>query len=191
MPFDAMAFQPASLTDYMAGIGVTPVPMEVLKDHKRRQVEKHPESLALRPVTYLVAGIFIGVGCTVRTVMVVGIPSGHLQMMALAMIAFLYTFLGMMVSFLGTTLIAHLFGITVRGKARWVESLLWRHRSIPPAIRDVIRRTDNSLPGTIIYGELVQNQVVLDPYIVVEMKGERVCLGIWEGSKIIAIAQMD
>ena len=45
MPFDVKGFQPYTLTDHLASIGITPVPMAVLTAHKADQERKHPESL--------------------------------------------------------------------------------------------------------------------------------------------------
>jgi hypothetical protein len=37
-------------------------------------------------------------------------------------------------------------------------------------------------------GELLQEEVVLDPYLLLRCGGERVCLGIWDERRIIAAA---
>ena len=43
------------------------------------------------------------------------------------------------------------------------------------------------LPGaTLILGELVQDTAVLDPYLLLTYRGERICLGIWDGDELIA-----
>jgi hypothetical protein len=39
-----------------------------------------------------------------------------------------------------------------------------------------------------ILGELLQQQVVLDPYLLIVYGNERICLGIWDGRRIIAAA---
>ena len=51
------------------------------------------------------------------------------------------------------------------------------------------RALHRDLPGsTLILGELLQEEVVLDPYLLLEFDGECVCLGIWDGARIIASA---
>jgi len=44
---------------------------------------------------------------------------------------------------------------------------------------------------TLLYGQLVQNEVVLDPYLVVQGSDGRYCLGIWENDEVIACATLD
>ena len=39
-----------------------------------------------------------------------------------------------------------------------------------------------------ILGELKQEHVVLDPYLLLDCDGEQVCLGIWEDDGIVACA---
>ena len=41
---------------------------------------------------------------------------------------------------------------------------------------------------SLILGELLQEQVVLDPYLLLRYRGERVCLGIWDGRRVVAAA---
>jgi hypothetical protein len=42
--------------------------------------------------------------------------------------------------------------------------------------------------ATLLLGELVREEVVLDPYLLMECDGEWVCLGIWDGMTIVAAA---
>ena len=60
---------------------------------------------------------------------------------------------------------------------------------MPLRIALLARDLRREAPGSIlVLGELVQQEVVLDPYLLLERDGERVCLGIWDGRRIIAAA---
>jgi hypothetical protein len=39
----------------------------------------------------------------------------------------------------------------------------------------------------IVLGELKRHEAVLDPYLVLEHRDQRFCLGIWEDDKVIAV----
>ncbi len=58
---------------------------------------------------------------------------------------------------------------------------------VPPRIASLARDLQGEAPGSaLILGELLQQEVVLDPYLLLECGGERVCLGIWDDHRIIA-----
>ena len=51
------------------------------------------------------------------------------------------------------------------------------------------REAENAVSAlTVILGELVRESVVLDPYLLVVLGEERVCIGVWDGPRIIASA---
>ena len=60
---------------------------------------------------------------------------------------------------------------------------------VPSRIALLARELWREAPGSIlVLGELLQQEVVLDPYLLLERDEERVCLGIWDGRRIIAAA---
>ncbi len=60
---------------------------------------------------------------------------------------------------------------------------------IPTAIRGVAYATKREFPpARLILGELRQDTVVLDPYLIAEYGDDRVVLGIWDGAEVIACA---
>ena len=66
----------------------------------------------------------------------------------------------------------------------WLEA-----QRVPPSIAAPARLLLRDLPGaTLTLGELVQDAVVLDPYLLLEYQGERICLGIWDDDLVIASA---
>ena len=60
---------------------------------------------------------------------------------------------------------------------------------VPLPIARLARDMRREAPGSIlVLGELLRQEIVLDPYLLLERDGERVCLGIWDGRRIIAAA---
>jgi len=79
------------------------------------------------------------------------------------------------------------------GGSRWEERLVTGHWleqiGVPQQIATIARTLHRALPGsTLILGELLREEVVLDPYLVLEHDGQMICLGIWDGQRIIAAA---
>ena len=66
---------------------------------------------------------------------------------------------------------------------------LERARQMSLAIRQSAERLRRRLPGvSFVLGELYQEQVRLDPYLVAEYGAARVVLGIWDGEEVVACA---
>ncbi|MEJ0019128.1 MAG: hypothetical protein WDN25_21735 [Acetobacteraceae bacterium] len=60
---------------------------------------------------------------------------------------------------------------------------------MPEPIARVARLLQSELPGArLVLGELKREETVLDPYLLLERDGERVCLGIWENDTVVACA---
>ena len=84
--------------------------------------------------------------------------------------------------------------IRLRAGSHWEERdvserfLAWD--AIPAPIARVARTLQGTLPGSrLILGELIREETVLDPYLLLQHQGECVCLGIWEGDHMVACAQ--
>lgn len=76
--------------------------------------------------------------------------------------------------------------VPMRGPARWVERPEQDLRSVHPAIRESALRLRGRLPDAEFrVGELFQNRVKLDPYLVADYRGARILLGIWDGETVI------
>jgi hypothetical protein len=86
------------------------------------------------------------------------------------------------------------FGVfRVSAGARWEERVVAAEMlialGVPLGIVRLARELQGEAEGSeLILGELLQEQVELDPYLVLRYRGERVCLGIWDRGRVIAAA---
>jgi hypothetical protein len=83
--------------------------------------------------------------------------------------------------------------LRVRAGSHWEERRLPIDRletsGVPGPIAAVARSMHREMPGSrVILGELVRESVVLDPYLLLVRGDERVCLGLWDNTGIIASA---
>ncbi len=93
---------------------------------------------------------------------------------------------------LGVMTLLIVFGVfRVSAGARWEERAVTADMlsglGVPAAIAGLARALQQEADGSmLILGELLQQEVVLDPYLLLEYGSERVCLGIWDERRIIA-----
>lgn len=96
---------------------------------------------------------------------------------------------------LGVMTMLVVFGVfQAHGGSRWEERLVTGHWleqiGVPRPIAATARVLHRELPGsTLVLGELLREEVVLDPYLLLEHDGQMICLGIWDGTRIIAAAE--
>jgi hypothetical protein len=81
----------------------------------------------------------------------------------------------------------------VTAGARWEERVVTLEMLLdlgtPPRIALLARDLQRAMIGsTLILGELLREEVMLDPYLLLETGGERICLGIWEDRRVITAA---
>ena len=77
----------------------------------------------------------------------------------------------------------------IRGPARWRERHDQGLIGVHPRVAGPARRLQAELPDVEFQiGELFQDRVKLDPYLVAQCGGARLLLGIWEGERVIACA---
>ena len=183
MPFDALLIPPRLLAEILEEHGATPVSLEALAAHKEAQLERFAPSFWHQHQTWLPVGLIGSVGCMALGGGIVNgaypgsmLPS-WLSLFWLAVMALLI-----------------LFGVfRVRAGARWRESAvavgMLSELGVPSPIarlaRDLLAEARGS---TLILGELVQEELVLDPYLLLQFGQERVCLGIWDERHIVAAA---
>jgi hypothetical protein len=178
MPFDGanFALSPHDRLDIaVCRSGLRPIDPRFLDRHKAEQIFLHPASWAYR----------------------------HQQAMALAQVAVLLASVGAFVVLLsahqapwGFVAGLAMFGLgssalffPVRGPARWRERLTEDLAEVPEVIREQAQRLRRGLPSVdFVVGELYQEQVRLDPYLLAEYGAAQVVLGIWDGDKVIACA---
>jgi hypothetical protein len=178
MPFDGatLAFSAQDvLESAMSASGLAPVERGVLERHKAEQIRRHPAGWAYR----------------------------HQQAIALAQVAVLIASVGLFVVMLSAHEVPWgfagglaMFGLAssvlffpVRGPAQWRERGSEDLHEVPPMIRETAELLQHRLPGVgFVVGELFQDRIRLDPYLVAEYGEARVVLGIWDGGEVIACA---
>lgn len=79
--------------------------------------------------------------------------------------------------------------LPAKGPAQWRERAGDDLSDMPPIIREAAERLERHLPSVrFVVGELFQERVKLDPYLIAEYGNARVVLGIWDGDEVIACA---
>jgi len=188
MPFDALVLRsPRTLADAVVDLGITPIPAEVLAEHKRTEQAKYPPASILYPyiaVMRLGIGIIAMLGLLCGILGLIGIvrtsliPTPHNAWATLTLLCLC------MAGMIGT-MCASLK--VIRGPAEWVESTpSFLYADVPNSIMFTALRLTSVIPeANIVIGELQQNNVILDPYLIVRTPTEQVCLGIWQGDTIL------
>jgi hypothetical protein len=180
MPFDGL--RNATLAERLTWMGITPVPDDVLERHKVEEAAKHPDQEGL--LIQLVSGISLMGGAAVSTsaivahgnVTVVDVVSGIFLAVPVAIVLIM-----------GIMLPLAMFGVRVKGPAAWRENY-FHGQFVPASILALAREARQIYGSRLIIGELIQDRVLLDPYLILCVGSERACLGIWDGETVIAIA---
>jgi hypothetical protein len=185
MPFDALVAppRPRLLADVLAEQGLQPVSWQTLTAHKHAQLETFRPSFWHQHQTWLPVGLLGSVGCMAAS-------GGFANQVMPASVLPSWLTLGWMC----VIVMLVVFGV-FRGHAgsqwqeRWVAGGWLRGLGVPEPIAAIALSLHREAPGsTLILGELVQEDVVLDPYLLLARDGELVCLGIWDNGRIIACA---
>jgi hypothetical protein len=187
MPFDAMVAvtRQRTVSEALARHGLSPVPLGVLATHKQAQREKFGPSFWYRhqaavsmilvvasPAVGVLAGVIYGFG-------------GHSSAVT---IGSSFAWMCMVAVVTGMGLIRLRAGSHWR--ERWVPAALLDDLGIPEPIVAKARLLRRDLPqSSLVLGELMREEAVLDPYLLLKHGDECVCLGIWENGQIIAAAQ--
>lgn len=182
MPFDALVdFERRTLAEALDRLAITPVPWQLLEDHKHAQLARFAPSFWHAHQTWLPIGLIGSVGCMAA--------SGGLA----NCLAFTATSSWLTLAWMGVIGLLIVFGVfRAHGGAEWRERVIapGALRHVPPPIASLARDLLDELPdAALVLGELKQQEVVLDPYLLLEHDGGRVCLGIWDGARIIEQCQ--
>lgn len=185
MPFDALVIpvRQKSLCEILADQGIKPVSLEALAAHKQAQVERFAPSFwyrhqALLPTALL--GSVAGMAASGGVAQQLGNGSPWPSILTLAWMCVIAMLIG-----------AGVFRVRAGShwEERWVPVGWLDDLGVPDRIATLARSVQRAAPGSaLILGELIQEEVVLDPYLLVERDGEVVCLGIWEDNTIVACA---
>ncbi len=159
------------------------VPLEALEAHRQAQLERFAPSFWHQHQAWLPVGLIGSVGCMAASG---GIANGALPDSLLPS--------WLCVAWLGVIGLLILFGVfRASAGAHWEERCVapWalEEVGVPTPVASLARSLCDDIPGaTLILGELKQEEIVLDPYLLITFAGERNCLGIWDGDRIIAAA---
>lgn len=179
MPFDSLLLPPRPRL--LAQL--TPIPLQALEAHKQGQLERFMPSFWYRHQAWLPAGLIGSVACMATSG---GLANGFAPGSLLPS--------GLTLSWLSVIALLIVFGVFrvsagASWEERWVSPEALDDIGVPSPIAAVARALCRESPqANLILGELKQQEVVLDPYLLLEHDGERVCLGIWDGTRIIAAA---
>ncbi len=185
MPFDALLApsQPRLLSEILEEQGTRPVPLEALAVHKQAQLEHFAPSFWHQHQSWLPVGLIGSVACMAMSG---GVANGALP--ASPLTSWLSLF------WLGVMALLIVFGVfRVNPGARWAERYVAPEGlvelDVPLLIANLARDLQREASGSaLILGELIQETVVLDPYLLLEQGEERICLGIWDGRRVVAAA---
>jgi hypothetical protein len=194
MPFDNLATTlTGDLTDAVRQLGIIPVPNEVLRAHKANELRKHPGSwwyhnqhlgtwLVTMGLLTSVLGFFGCVGLAVVQLSAFHYQSAFIDTGCAAGAAIVFTIL--VLSDLGT-----IQGLSVKGPAIWHEHFglyLLREFNVPPSMADTVWRLRRLAPNAVVVvGELRQQSITIDPYVLLRDENNDVVIGIWDDTGII------
>jgi hypothetical protein len=176
MPFDGTKLAPSAedaLALACAVSGVAAIDPDALERHKAAEMERHPPGwmyrhgkavvLAQGALLLIAAGSFCALSSNGRLASGVAVGLICLCLMMLPMF------------------------LPVRGPAQWRERAADGLDGVHPAVRERALRLSRRLDGvSFALGELFQDRVTLDPYLVADYRGVRAVVGIWDGETLIA-----
>ena len=185
MPFDALLAPPPLrlLSETLEAHGVAPVPLSALAAHKEVQLERFAPSFWHQHQTWLPLGLIGSVFCLAMSG---GIANGLSPHSSIPSWLSLF--------WLSVMALLIVFGVfRVSAGAHWDERVVTAEELTGLGVPHRIARLAGGLQrdtvgATLILGELLREEVVLDPYLLLTCDREQVCLGIWDDQRIIAIA---
>lgn len=204
MPFDGVGvrnnskhyklerYQTIGLAEVISRMGISSIDLDILNQHKAEQVALHPASFAYRHATKITIGInLITITLALSALLMFVALPGRLALIGPAMFI-----VGCL------TLLFASEQVVMRKQAAWIEtgmelyaylqvSQLRIPRPIASLLWDIRREIGFNPAIRLIYGELIQDTQVLDPYLILVDKntGHRFILGIWDGDEVLHIAQ--
>ena len=185
MPFDALVAPTRlkTLAEVLLDHGVSPVSPQTLAGHKQAQLEKFRPGFWQQHQTWLPVGLLGSVGCMAASggfanrLMPASVIPSWLTLTWMCVIALLVVF-GVFRGHAGS-----------HWEERWVAGAWLRGLGVPEPIAAIALSLHRDAPGSsLLLGELIEEEIVLDPYLLLVQDGEAVCLGIWDGGRIVACA---
>ncbi len=186
MPFDALVAvtRQRTIADSLEDHRLNPVPWQTLTEHKADQVRRNGPSFWHRHQAMLSIMLVVTSPVAGAVAAASGGFNAHSGVLA---ITGSFAWMCMVALITGTGV------IRLRGGSHWeereVSPRLLVKDDVPEPIARIARLLQQDVPGArLILGELKRQETVLDPYLLIEHKGECACLGIWENNDVIACA---
>jgi hypothetical protein len=185
VPFDALLApsEPRTLAQALDDRCVVPIDPAILAAHKQAQVARYQPSFWQRHEAWLPIALVGSVGCMAASGgLTRGIAADASLLASAPSLIWMSSFALLIV-----------FGVfRVRAGAYWQERVVavedLGRVGVPRDVAATARLLHRDLPGCgLVLGELVQQDVVIDPYLIVMCNGEMACLGIWDDAGVIAL----
>jgi hypothetical protein len=179
MPFDGSLL---SLEAKARAVGLEPIPLATLESYKAEQCKLHRGSWLY---TIAKSRNWINIVGKISCFMIFG--GGFLALGLCNGVISALAILGGLAVFIGGVAVSF---IKVKGPAKWQEKVA-DLSSLPTQVERAIKKLEDIAPNNYyIIGELYQDKVMLDPYLLAAdpITKEGICLAIWDDDKIIASA---
>jgi hypothetical protein len=186
VPFDALLApsEPRTLAQALDDRCFVPLDRAILAAHKQAQLARYQPSFWQRHEAWLPIALVGSVGCMAASGgLTHGIAADASLLASAPALIWMSSFALLIV-----------FGVfRVRAGAYWRERVVpvedLGRVGVPREIGATVRVLNRDLPGSeLILGELVQQEVVVDPYLIVMYDNEMACLGIWDDAGVVACA---
>ena len=187
MPFDALIAPPPpkTLAQALDDHGIVPVGWNTLGAHKQAQLAAFQPSFWQRHEAWLPIALVGSIGC-----MAASGGLTHRIEAGISLLSWTPTLI-----WLGCFALLIVFGVfRVRAGASRQERVVQVEDlaalGVPEGIAGAARALHRAVDGAeLILGELIQEEVVLDPYLMLVCNDQMVCLGIWDEARVIASAR--
>jgi hypothetical protein len=178
MPFDSLTLvtSPRDLLSAAASTsGLKPIAPETLEAHKAAEIRAHPPGWLYRHRNL----VLLGQGLVLLSGIIAFFAFSSVDRYGLAFAA---CCAALVIAFA-------VMSLPIEAPAQWRERPLRDLSDVHPAVREAALRLQGYLPDAQFrIGELFQDRVRLDPYLIAVHGEARIVLGIWEGDRLIASA---
>jgi hypothetical protein len=199
MPFDALLAppDPKTLAQALGDRRITPVDRLHLAAHKQAQLARFQPGFWQRHEAWLPIALVGSIGCmAVSGGLTHAVSPWEISIWGIGALAALLSWLPTLI-WMSSFALLILFGV-FRGRAgaEWQERTVLPEEldrlGVPGEIAVTARTLARELPDAeLILGELIEDAVVLDPYLIVQCHDQVACLGIWDDRGVIACADYD
>ena len=199
MPFDALLAppEPRTLAQALGDRCIAPVEWTHLAAHKQSQLTRFQPGFWQRHEAWLPIALVGSIGCmAVSGGLTRVVAPWDISTWGIGSFGELLSWLPTLI-LMGSFALLILFGV-FRGRAgaEWQERGVLPEEldrlGVPDEISVTARTLARDLPDAeLVLGELIEDAVVLDPYLIVQYDDQVACLGIWDDRGVIARADFD